>query len=334
MIRKVRVNNKLIGEGESTFIIAEMGANHNNDMIIAKEMIDVASDAGVDAIKFQVYSADSLVLKSSKAHNILKNIEMDRDWLDELFRYTEEKNLIPFASPFDYEAIDQLNKLDSDVYKWASPEIHDLPMLKYAAKKGKPIIISTGMANMKEIKDAVDAMYEVGNKDIILLHCISLYPTEPKDANLRMMDTMGDTFHVPIGFSDHTLGFTVTLAAVARGASVIEKHYTMDKRLDGPDHHFALEPLELSQMVSSIREVEESLGSTIKRNLNCRSIISRNHISKGTKLKPGMITTKRSSQGIKPKYFDEIVGKVVCEDINPDTAISWNMIHREGKDGK
>lgn len=331
---KIKIADRLIGEGEPVFIIAEIGSNHNNNISQAKEMIDVARDSGADAVKFQIYSADTLYPKSSKAYPILKEIEINRDYLADLTAYANKRGIIAVATPFDYKAIDQMDELKMPAYKWASPEIRDLPLLKYAAKKRRPIILSTGMCNLSEIQEAVDALYSEGNNEMALLHCVSLYPTEARFVNLRMMDTLRAAFNFPVGFSDHTLGISIPIAAVARGANIIEKHYTISRKLNGPDHGFALEPEELRQMVRGIRDAELSLGSPVKsliqghedRRLNCRSVVSAQDISKGTLIASHMITTKRSSEGIEPKYFDIVVGRRALVDIKIDVPITWGMI--------
>ena len=225
--------------------------------------------------------------------------------------------------------------MDVPAYKWASFEIVDLPLLKYAAGKGKPLLLSTGMCNLADIQEAIDTARSAGNEDIVLLQCTSLYPTQPNQVNLGMMDTMRNAFHLPVGLSDHTLGISVPVAAVARGACVIEKHCTLSRKLKGPDHPFALEPDELKQMVEAIREVEASLGSSIKQmipdeeemaRLARRSIIARVDIPKGTKLTEDMLIIKRPGYGIRPKFLDIIIGRGAKRDIEKDDIITWEMV--------
>lgn len=348
MRKKVKISNRDVGEGEPCFIIAEAGANHNRKLGQAQELIDVAVDAGADAVKFQVYSAETLYSKKTPQVSYLKELEagksiyeiireneLPREWLEELARYCQNKGIIFLATPFDREAVDQLYQIGAPAYKWASFEIVDLPFLKYAASKGKPIILSTGMCNLADIQEALDTVYSTGNEDIILLHCTSLYPTPPNQVNLRMMDTIRDAFHLPVGLSDHTLGIAIPIAAVARGACVVEKHFTLSRKLKGPDHPFALEPGELKQMVRAIREVEESLGSPIKKmipeeeemaRLGRRSIIARVDIPKGAKLTEDMIIIKRPGYGIQPKFLDIIIGREAKRDIEKDDIITWEMV--------
>ncbi len=345
MSKRVKIGQRWIGDGEPTFIIAEIGSNHDRKLGQAKELIDAAVDAGVDAVKFQIYRAETLYsrktpkfsyLKSDKStYDILQEIEMPPEWLAELAEYSRNKGVIFLASPFDREAIDQLYEIGVPAYKWASFEIVDLPLLKYAASKGKPMLLSTGMCNLADIQQAVDTVYATGNEDIILLHCTSLYPTKPEQVNLRMMDTIKNVFQLPVGLSDHTLGITIPIAAVARGACVIEKHFTLSRKLKGPDHPFALEPDELKQLVQAIRVVEDSLGSPIKAmipeeaemaRLGRRSIIARTDIPKGTRLTEDMLIIKRPGYGIEPRLMDVIIGREAKQDIEKDDIITWEMV--------
>lgn len=345
---KVKIGGRWVGEGEPTFIIAEVGGNHDRKLSQAKELIDVAVDAVADAVKFVIYSAETLYSRKTPQFSYLKELsadkstyeiirenELPREWLAELAEYCQNKGIVFLASPFDREAIDQLYEIGAPAYKWASFEIVDLPLLKYAASKGKPMFLSTGMCNLTDIQEAVDTVYSTGNEDIILLHCTSLYPTKPNQVNLRMMDTMKNAFHLPVGLSDHTLGITISIAAVARGACVIEKHFTLSRKLKGPDHPFALEPEELKQMVRAIRELEESLGSLTKKmipgeeemaRLGRRSIVANVDIAKGTKLTKDMLIIKRPGYGIKPKFLDIIIGREANRDIERDDIITWEMI--------
>lgn len=333
MIKKVKVTDRYIGEDEPCFVIAEIGANHNNDVSQAKELVDVAIEAGVDAIKLQLYSASNLWPKKSKAYPILKSLETDKGLFDEIDDYCKSKGMLMFASPFDVASINFLEEKNTALYKWASSEIFDLPLLKYVAKKNKPILIATGVSNLSDIEKAVTTVKTQGNEDIVLLHCVSAYPTQPEDVHLRMMDTMRTSFQLPVGFSDHTLGISVPIAAVARGACVIEKHYTLSRKLDGLDHKFALEPKELIQMVKGIRDVEKSLGSPIisavsgveDQRVVVRLFAGKN-ISMGTKISKDMLTVKRDKLGVMPEYYDIVLGRNAKSDISADTPITWDVI--------
>ena len=343
-MKKVKIENKLIGDDEPCFIIAEAGSNHNGSLEQAKKLIDVAVEAGADAVKFQIYKAETLYskhtpefsyLKGQNVYELIKDIETPREWLKELAGYCEDRNIIFLATPFDFEAVDILDKY-VPAFKIASFEITDLELLKYAAEKGKPMILSTGMANLGEIEDAINAAKSVGNEDIILLHCNSLYPAPVEIVNLKAIETMRTAFKVPVGFSDHTLGIHIPIGAVAMGACVIEKHFTLDRTLPGPDHSFAIEPGELKEMVNCIRDVEKARGSGIKKKSELeseemyikarRSIHAKVDILKGTKITRDMLIIKRPGYGIKPKFIDIVVGRDVKKDIKEDEWITWEMI--------
>ena len=342
---KVKIADRWVGDGEPTFIMAEVGSNHDRKFEQARQLIDIAAQSGADAVKFQLFSAEKhyskktpkfSYLKSEKSTiEIIKEAELPREWVPDLAQYSWERGIIFMATASDREAIDQLSAIGVPAYKWASFEIVDLPFLKYAASKGKPVLISTGICNLADIQEAVDAIYSTGNENIILLHCTSLYPTKPNQVNLRMMDTMKNAFHLPVGLSDHTLGTAIAIATVARGACVIEKHFTLNRKLQGPDHSFALEPEELRQMVRAIREMEESLGSPIKKmisgeeemaKLARRSIIAGVDIPKGTRLTEDMFIVKRPGYGIQPKFLDTVIGREAKRDIEKDDIITWEMV--------
>ena len=344
MMQKVYVGDRAIGEEEPCFIMAEAGSNHNGSLEQAKRLIDVAAEAKIDAVKFQIFQAENLYskytpefsyLKGKNTYELIKSIETPREWIKELASYCKGKNIDFLASAFDFEAVDLLDKY-VPAFKIASFEIIDLELIRYAAEKGKPMIISTGMANLSEIEDAINAIKSVGNKNIILLHCNSLYPTPVEIANLKAIETMRTVFKVPIGFSDHTLGIHIPIAAVAMGACVIEKHFTLDRTLPGPDHFFAIAPDELREMVRCIREAEKAKGSGIKEKSELeseemyvkarRSIHAKIDIPKGTKITKAMLIIKRPGYGIPPKFIDIVVGREAKEDIKEDEWITWVMV--------
>jgi N-acetylneuraminate synthase/N,N'-diacetyllegionaminate synthase len=341
---KLKVGHKQIDEGEPCFIIAEAGSNHNGSLEQAKKLIGAAVAAKADAVKFQIYKAETLYskytpefsyLKGRNVYELIKDIETPREWLKELAKYCEDRDIIFLATPFDFEAVDLLDKY-VPAFKIASFEITDLELVKYVAEKGKPMIISTGMANLGEIEDAITAIKSVGNEDIILLHCNSLYPTPVEVVDLKAMATMKTAFKVPVGFSDHTLGIHIPIAAVAMGACVIEKHFTLSREMKGPDHSFAIEPAELKEMVRCIREVEKAKGTGIKEKSELeseemyiktrRSIHAKVDILKGTKITRDMLVVKRPGYGIKPKFIDIVVGREAKKDIKEDGWITWNMV--------
>ncbi|MGB3459344.1 MAG: N-acetylneuraminate synthase family protein [Halobacteriota archaeon] len=339
----VKIGEKIIGIAHPIFIIAEAGSNHNGSLEQAKKLIDVAVAAKADAVKFQIYKAESLYskhtpefsyLKGQNVYELIKRIETPREWLKELAGYCEARNIIFLATPFDFEAVDLLDKY-VPAFKIASFEIVDLELLQYAARKGKPMIISTGMANLGEIEDAINAIKSVGNEDILLLHCNSLYPTPVDVVNLKAIETMRTAFKVPVGFSDHTLGIHIPIAAVAMGTCVIEKHFTLSREMKGPDHFFAIEPDELEEMVRCIREVEKAKGTGIKEKSELegegyvkarRSIHTKVDIPKGTKITRDMLIIKRPGYGIKPKFIDIVVGREAKKDIKEDEWITWDIV--------
>ncbi|GAI92923.1 unnamed protein product, partial [marine sediment metagenome] len=244
-------------------IIAEIGSNHDGSLEQAKKLIDTCARIKVDAVKFQAFKADKLFnkIKNKGIVDKLKGLEIKDGWYEKLFDYTNKKGLIFLSSVFDEDSVDLLDNFGIVAYKVASYELTHIPFLEHIAKKNKPIILSTGMANKSEIKEAIRSIHKAGNKQIIILHCISQYPTKPEDVNLNSLLTLQNDFNCPIGFSDHTKTIYASIGAVALGAKVIEKHFTLDRSLPGPDHPYALEPNGLQQMVMAIREVEKMLGS-------------------------------------------------------------------------
>lgn len=327
-----------------TFIIAEIGANHNRSLPLAKEMIDIAAEAGADAAKFQIYSAPTLYSrKNAPAQNydgaalndLIEGVETPRDWLPELADYCAKRGILFFATPFDMAAVDELDAV-SKIFKIASFEIVDIPLIRYTASKGKPILISTGLADMGEIEDAYNACLAEGNRDVVFLQCASNYPASAGVMNLRSMETIRRAFGVPVGLSDHTLGIHISVAAVAMGACVVEKHFTTDRTLPGPDHPFAIEPHELREMVRQIREVEAALGDGFKRgpspeemgyyNMARRSLHARVDIPKGATITAEMLISKRPGYGIRPKYLDWVIGRTAATDISADAWITMEML--------
>jgi len=343
-IENVKIGEKEVGNHNPCYIIAEAGSNHNGDFKTAKKLIDVAVEAGADAVKFQIFKAEKLYskktpdfdyLEEKDTYDLIKDIETPRNWIEDLADYCDKKGIDFLASPFDYEAIDLLEPY-VPAYKIASFEIVDLELIEYAAEKSKPMIISTGMANLSEIEDAVNTVKSTGNEDIILLHCNSVYPAPPDVVNLRAMGTMKKAFKFPTGFSDHTLDIHIPVAAVARGAFVIEKHFTLDREMEGPDHSFAQEPDDLKKMIQNIRDVEEALGDGIKEKSEKeseemykkgrRSIHASINIPKNKEISRDMLNIKRPGYGIKPKHIEKVVGRKAKRDIKEEEWITWNMI--------
>ena len=345
---KVRIGERWVGDGEPCFIVAEAGANHNRDLTMAKELIAVAAEAKADAVKFQTYSAETLYSKKTprfsyleglsdkSTWDLVKEIELPREWQGELAEEAKKRGILFMSTPFDHRAVDELDMLGVPAFKIASFEIVDLPLMRYAASKGKPMIISTGLADYEDIQDAFATCREVGNEQVVFLQCASLYPAPPERINLRAMETMRRAFGTLVGLSDHTLGIHISVAAPAVGACVIEKHYTLSRSLKGPDHPFAIEPAELRELVRQVREVEAALGDGRKlgpapdelemHQKARRSLVAACAIPKGTRIEPDMVTIKRPGYGIPPKFLRLVVGRAARRDIEADDVITWEVI--------
>ena len=345
---RINLADRWVGDGAPCFVVAEAGANHNRDLALGKELIDVAADAGADAVKFQTYSAETLYSKktprfsyleqqtSKDTWQLIKDIELPREWQAELQAWARKRGILFFSTPFDYRAVDELDALGVPAYKIASFEVVDLPLIRYAAARHRPMIISTGLATYEDIHDAVETCRHAGNHDLVLLQCASLYPAPPARINLRAMDTLRRAFGVPVGLSDHTLGIHVAGAAVALGACVLEKHFTLSRTLPGPDHPFAIEPPELKEMVRQIREIEAALGDGMKlgpapeelemHQKARRSLVAARNIPTGSRIARDMIAIKRPGFGIKPKLLDLVIGRVASVDIEEDTVLTWDMM--------
>jgi len=330
----------------SVFIIAEAGVNHNGSIELAKKLIDVASDAGVDAVKFQTFKAENLVSKNAvKAEyqkettdatesqfDMLKKLELDVDTHNELIAYCKTKNILFLSTPFDHDSIELLSDLGLEIFKIPSGEITNLPYLRHIGSLNKRVILSTGMADIGEIEDALDVLIDAGTpkEKITVLHANTMYPTPMEDVNLRAMVTIGNTFDIAYGYSDHTSGIEVDIAAVAMGATCIEKHFTLDKMMDGPDHKASLEPHELKAMVKAIRNIELALGSSVKKptpsetpniKIARKSIVASSYIKKGELFTEDNLAIKRPSTGINPMRWDEVVGAVATKDYGMDELI-------------
>jgi N-acetylneuraminate synthase len=340
-----------IGCDQPCFIIAEAGSNHNRNFETALKLVDTAVEAGADAVKFQIFSAEAIYSKKTPMASylkdkklvkdgetlwdIIKRIQIPRNWTPDLKKYCDEKGIIFMSTPFDLLAVDELEEVGVQVYKVASFEITHLPMLEKIGKTGKPIILSTGMANLEDIEYALAAIKKGGNSDVALLHCAIAYPPKLENVNLRAMDTMRQAFQLPVGFSDHTMGHVTDVAAVARGACIIEKHFTLSRKQDGPDHPFSLEPDELKDMIAAIRDTEKVLGSPVKTHTEAenelyklarRSLVAAKDIKAGTIITEDMIAVKRPGFGIQVKHLDIVVGRKAQIDIEEDDILTWEMI--------
>lgn len=329
---------------KKVFIIAEAGVNHNGSIELAKKLIDKAAEAGADAVKFQSFKAESLVTKTAKkakyqetatgtAENqfqMIKKLELDYEKHGELMNYCQEKGIMFLSSPFDLESIDLLHKLELEIFKIPSGEITNLPYLRKIGKLKKKVILSTGMSTLGDIEQAFEILRENGTDDITVLHCNTEYPTPMKDVNLNAMNTIRDAFKVEVGYSDHTLGIEIPIAAVALGATVIEKHFTLDKTMEGPDHRASLEPDELRAMVKAIRNIEIALGDGLKKltesesknkDIARKSIVASQNIKKGEIFTEENLTVKRPGDGISPMNWDQVLGKIAKQDFKEDEKI-------------
>ena len=326
------------------FIIAEAGVNHNGNINIAKKLIDAASEAGVDAVKFQSFITEKIVSKytekagyqkkttdkNESQYGMIKKLELDKERHMELLDYCHYKNMMFLSSPFDLESIRLLNELGLEIFKIPSGEITNLPYLREIGKLKKKVILSSGMSTLGEIEAALHLLRQNGTKEITVLQCNSEYPTPMEDVNLNVMLTIKDAFKVDVGYSDHTLGIEVPIAAAAMGAKIIEKHFTIDRNMDGPDHQASLEPHELKAMVTAIRNIEIALGNGIKEpskseliNMKFvrKSIVAKCTIEKGEVFSEDNLTVKRPGNGISPMSWDEIIGKIAKRDYEEDELI-------------
>lgn len=337
--------------GKEVFVIAELSANHGHDINIAKETIRAAKEAGANAIKIQTYTADTLTIDCDNEYfrlnsgtiwdgktlyNLYSEAFTPWEWHRELMEYANELGIIFFSTPFDKTAVDFLESLNVPAYKVASFEFLDIPLIEYIASKGKPIIMSTGIATLSDIEEAINACKRMDNDQIILLKCTSSYPAKPEDANLMTIPNMKETFDVEVGLSDHTLGITVPIVAVALGAKVIEKHFIFDKSIGGPDASFSLDEKEFRQMVEAVRDAEKSLGkvdysmneSKKKNRLLGRSLFVVKDIKKGETFTEENIRSIRPGNGIPAKYIKEFLERKTTQDIKRGVPLKWDYLER------
>ncbi len=349
MQKEIRIGDKIISKTSPIFIIAEAGVNHNGNTELALRLVKEAAACGVDCIKFQTFKAEQAVTKSSpKAKyqlgttdktesqlEMLKKVELTREDHVEVKKYAEEMGLIFLSTPSNFEDIDFLESINVPAYKVASCQIIEIPFLRKIAKTGKPIILSTGMATLAEVDSAIRTIYNKGNDKVILMQCTTNYPSRIEDANLRVLKTFQSTFDILVGYSDHTIGEEAAIASVALGAVVIEKHFTIDKHLPGPDHSSSMTPEELKALAKKIKRAQVSLGSALKEPseiekenaLNMRrSIVASRHIGKGEKFSSENVTFKRPASGLSPEFYDLIIGKKALKEISSDEIIRMNMI--------
>ena len=345
----VEINGKSVGVGHSTFLIAEIGLNHNGNMSLAKELIDAAISAGADAVKLQSYKAKYRVAEHGKTSRyvekvlgteetdfeMLKKSELSKEQTKELFDYAKERTII-FSAPFDIESADELIELGVDCFKIASFDLVNLPLIRKVASQNKPMIISTGMAYLSEVQDALMEVAKCGNPNVILMQCTSSYPCPPESMNIKAIDTMKVAFNgLPVGISDHVIGDMVSIGAVARGADIIEKHFTADKEMEGPDHILSMLPKEFAQMKQRVAIVEKSLGDGVKQPSanEVASIIrfrktmyAKHDLKKGEIILASDIIYTAPAYGIYARFEDIVIGQVLNQDIPANNPITWDVL--------
>jgi N,N'-diacetyllegionaminate synthase len=346
--KPIKIGDKNIGEGYPCFVIAEAGVNHNGRLDTAKKLVDAAVVASADAVKFQTFRAEGVVtdeagIASYARKNISKNLtqlqmikryELPYNDFKELKVYCDKKKILFLSTPHSFDAIDFLEDL-VPAYKFGSGDLTNIPALQYVSRKHKPIILGTGMATLDEVRTAIRTIYASGNHQVVALHCTTNYPCPLDEVNLRAMLTMQNTLNCLVGYSDHTIGITVPIIAVSLGAVLIEKHFTLDKTMSGPDHAASLEPGELAQMVTAIRDVETILGCYGKRptqsekeimKLVRKSIVAKQDIKKGAILQRNMLDIKRPGTGLSPAHLQQLLGKKTKKSITKDELIHLNMV--------
>jgi N-acetylneuraminate synthase len=349
MVATIEIAGRRVGGGAPCLIVAEAGVNHNGSLDLAHRLVDVAIEAGADAIKFQSFKADRLTTtdapkaayqtERTAAHesqrDMLKRLELSADAHRDLMRHCRQRGILFLSTPFDEESADLLDALGIAAFKLPSGEVTNLPFLVHVAKKGKPLVVSTGMARLSEVETAVRTIEAAGNRHFALLHCVSNYPARAADVNLRAMQTMATAFAVPVGYSDHTMGIEVSLAAVALGACVIEKHFTLDRTLPGPDHQASLEPAELTMLVRGVRAVEAAVGDGRKipaadeaatAVVARRSLVAARDLSPGTVLTEDLVAIKRPGNGLPPAMLAQVVGRQVNRAVRADALLTFEML--------
>jgi N,N'-diacetyllegionaminate synthase len=334
---------------QSAFVISEAGVNHNGSIDLALRLVDAAKASGANAVKFQTFRAQRLASRAAhkaayqerttanteSQFQMLQRLELDVTAHRRLMDHCQQVGIQFLSSPFDMESADLLAEMDLPLFKVPSGEITNLPFLKHIARKGKPMIVSTGMSTLGEVEEAVNVLRDAGATQLTLLHCVTEYPAPYNEINLRAMQTLKTAFGLPVGYSDHTPGIEIAVAAVALGAEVIEKHLTLDRALPGPDHHASLEPAEFAQMVSSIRHVEQSLGNGIKVPVPCevpniavarKSIVAARGLAAGRTLVAADLEIKRPGNGLAPKFLPALIGRTLRVSVREEELLDWTHL--------
>ena len=347
-VRPFVVRDRVLGEGPA-FLIAEAGVNHNGDVDLARRLVDAAADAGADAVKFQTFRTEALVSEAApkaryqvettgggeSQRAMLARLELSRETHAVLRDHAARRGLVFFSTPFDEASADLLDGLGVELLKVPSGEVTNLPLLRHLAAKRRPVLLSTGMCTLEEVATAVDTLRAAGDPPLAILHCVSAYPAPAADTNLRAMDTLRARFDVPVGLSDHTLGIEIALAAVARGAAVLEKHLTLDRTLPGPDHRASLEPADFAALVRGARAIEAALGDGVKRPMPSeldtravarRSLVAARALPAGHRLTRDDIAIKRPGTGIPPADVDRLVGRTLGRGLASDELLDWTAV--------
>ena len=349
MVAAIDVAGRKVCLGQACFIIAEAGVNHNGNLDLAKRLVDSAQEAGADAVKFQTWVTEKLVTPDARMaeyqrqnirgaesqFEMLKQLELSYDQFRQIKAYADRQGILFFSTPDEEDSADFLEQLGVHLFKIGSGEVTNSAFLGHIALKNKPIILSTGMSTLGEVEAAVRTIEVTGNQQLVLLHCVSDYPADPVDCNLRAMDTLASAFGYPVGFSDHTLGIEIAVAAVARGACVLEKHFTLDKAMPGPDHQASLETDEFAAMVRAIRAVENALGDGVKRPVPSeletkkvlqKSIVTARIIRSGERINQADVVLRRTSDGVAPSYLPVVIGRRAGRDLEANCAITLDML--------
>lgn len=331
----INIDGKKIGSNNATYFVAEGGLNHNGDIKIAKRLIDEAYKSKADAIKFQTYRTEEFLSSSSEYFKFFKKVELKLEDFGELKDHAKGVGITFFSAPFDMNSADYLKKIGVPCFKIASSDLTNIPLIQHIAKMNIPVIISTGLATISEVEDAVNVCLHESNNKIILLHSVANYPTRPEEANLSAIDTIKKKFNFPVGYSDNGEPALVAIVAVSIGANLIEKHFTLDKKMEGPDHSFSIEPLTLKNLIQQVREVEVIKGMGTKNpqpselsNITKirKSLTAATNIHKGEYFSKENLAIKRPAEGIAPKYWNQLLGRKAKKDIKNDTMIHWQDV--------
>jgi N-acetylneuraminate synthase/N,N'-diacetyllegionaminate synthase len=330
----INFGGRAIGAEEPTFVVAEVGINHNGDRALAMRLIDAAAAAGADAVKFQTFVAEQFLTRSSPYLSLFQKCQLSREDFAALAAHARRRGIIFFSTPLDEASADLLDDLGVPGFKVASCDVTHVPLLRHIGSKGKPALLSTGTATLAETLTAVNILSKAGASAVGVFHCVSAYPADPGQVNLRSIATLAEVLACPVGFSDHTLGVDVPVAAVALGAAMIEKHFTLDKKMDGPDHQLSADPGEFARMVASIRVVEKARGADQKKPVESsdtiaalrRSLVAAQRIEKGTIITRQMVGAKRPGTGIQTADLDAVIGRRAAADIAADDVLTWDKL--------